>query len=91
MPDACSSLQANASFTRARTLVEHGYMVISFTDEDCNEARYNFTARRDALVTAGSQILKTDFPVTPTLFSSAYQVGNAGQRVQGLDFRICRV
>ena len=31
MPDACSSLQANASCTRARALVEHGYMVISFT------------------------------------------------------------
>ncbi len=51
-------------------------MTISFTDEDCNEARYNFTARRDALVSAGAQIIKTDFPTPATFFPSNYTVGS---------------
>ena len=55
-------------------IVNAGYMTISFTDEDCREARNNFTARRDALVSAGAQILKTDFPTPPTHFASSYVV-----------------
>lgn len=55
-------------------IVNAGYMAISFTDEHCLEARNNFTARRDALVTAGAQILKTDFPTLPTHFASSYVV-----------------
>lgn len=55
-------------------IVEAGYMTISFTDEDCNEARYNFTTRRDALVSAGAQIIKTDFPTPATFFPSNYSV-----------------
>lgn len=55
-------------------IVNAGYMTISFTDEHCLEARNNFTARRDALVTAGAQILKTDFPTLPTHFASSYVV-----------------
>ena len=55
-------------------IVNAGYMTISFTDEHCLEARNNFTTRQDALVTAGAQILKTDFPTLPTHFASSYVV-----------------
>ena len=60
--------------TRARELVTAGYMTISFVDEDCNEARYNYTNRRDSLTAAGSQILKTNFPTPPTFFPSNFTV-----------------
>ncbi len=66
--------QAAQSHKRTLEVVEAGYMTISFTDEDCNEARYNFTARRDALVSAGAQIIKTDFPTPATFFPSNYTV-----------------
>ncbi len=66
--------QAAQSHKRTLEVVEAGYMTISFTDEDCNEARYNFTARRDALVSAGAQIIKTDFPTPATFFPSNYSV-----------------
>lgn len=55
-------------------IVKEGYMTISFADEHCVEARNNFTARQDALVTAGAQIIKTDFPTLPTHFPSSYVV-----------------
>lgn len=55
-------------------IVNAGYMAISFVDEHCIEPRNNFTARQDALVTAGAQIIKTDFPTLPTHFASSYVV-----------------
>ena len=60
-------------------------MTISFTDEDCNEARYNFTARRDALVSAGAQIIKTDFPTPATFFPSNYTVCSSYNNNNGND------
>lgn len=66
--------RAAQSHRRTLEIVEAGYMAISFTDEDCNEARYNFTTRRDALVSAGAQIIKTDFPTPPTFFPSNYSM-----------------
>lgn len=40
------------------------------------EARFNFTARRDALAATGAQLLLTDFPVCPSnlFFPSNYSV-----------------
>ena len=56
-------------------MVEQGYMVISFT------------ARRDGLVAAGSQILKTDFPIPATFFPSDYQVGNDSTKTKAYAVR----
>ena len=71
---SCHLLQIAQRSTRARELVNAGYMTISFVDEDCNEARYNYTNRRDSLTAAGSQILKTNFPTPPTFFPSNFTV-----------------
>ncbi|KAL3158498.1 hypothetical protein ABBQ38_010730 [Trebouxia sp. C0009 RCD-2024] len=74
--DQISSFESRMQHVHQRTMdiVKEGYMTISFADEHCVEARNNFTARQDALVTAGAQIIKTDFPTLPTHFPSSYVV-----------------
>lgn len=43
-------------------LVKQGYLVRTRTDADLKEARSNDTARRDAMLASGAQILSTDYP-----------------------------
>jgi hypothetical protein len=43
-------------------LVQKGYLVRTRTDADTKEARNNDTARRDAMISSGAQILSTDYP-----------------------------
>ena len=73
-------MQIAQATKRAREIVDAGYMTISFVDEDCNEARYNYTLRRESLATAGSQILKTNFPTPPTFFPSNFVVMSQAER-----------
>ena len=44
-------------------LVRQGYLVRTRTDADTKEARKDSTARRDAMIASGAQILSTDYPV----------------------------
>ncbi len=44
-------------------LVREGYLIRTRTDADTKEARTDDTARRDAMIASGAQILSTDYPV----------------------------
>ncbi len=47
------------------------FIALTFTVE----ARHKFTARRDALLASGAQLIQTDYPYHPSsLFPSTYQV-----------------
>jgi hypothetical protein len=43
-------------------LVKQGYLVRTRTDADLKEAAHNNTARRDAMLASGAQLLSTDYP-----------------------------
>ncbi len=45
-------------------LVRQGYLIRTRTDADTKEARTNETARRDAMIASGAQILSTDYPAS---------------------------
>ena len=45
-------------------LVRKGYLVRTRTDEDTKEARTDDTAKRDAMIASGAQILSTDYPAS---------------------------
>ena len=45
-------------------LVRKGYLVRTRTDADTKEPRANDTARRDAMISSGAQILSTDYPAS---------------------------
>jgi hypothetical protein len=60
-------------------LVRKGYLVRTRTDADTNEARTNSTARRDAMMSSGAQILSTDYPVNePARWPGHYVVALPG-------------
>ncbi len=59
-------------------LVRQGYLVRTRTDADTKEARVNDTARRDAALASGAQILSTDYPESEPAPWSGYSVGFAG-------------
>ncbi|AEO43502.1 phosphatidylinositol-specific phospholipase C1-like protein [Xanthomonas euvesicatoria] len=46
-----------------KKLVKAGYLVRTRTDADLKEAQHNDTARRDAMLASGAQLLSTDFPI----------------------------
>lgn len=46
-----------------KKLVKAGYLVRTRTDADLQEAQHNDTARRDAMLASGAQLLSTDFPI----------------------------
>ncbi|WNL44616.1 phosphatidylinositol-specific phospholipase C1-like protein [Dyella sp. BiH032] len=55
-------------------LVRQGYLVRTRTDADLKEARRNDTARRDAMLASGAQLLSTDFPAGEPA-ANGYAVG----------------
>lgn len=58
-----------------RTLVQQGYLIRARTDVDTREARTNSTARRDAMLSSGAQILSTDYPASePASWPGHYRV-----------------
>lgn len=58
-----------------RALVAEGYLIRARTDVDTREARTNNTARRDAMLASGAQILSTDYPASePAAWPGHYSV-----------------
>ena len=57
-----------------RELVKSGRLVRSRSDIDTYEARQNDTARRDAALASGAQVVSTDYPWAPNIFGNAYAV-----------------
>jgi hypothetical protein len=68
------------------TLVRQGYLIRTRADSDTKEARTNDTARRDAVLASGAQIISTDYPSSEPA-TTGYQVelpGNAVARCNPL-------
>ena len=62
-PDAAFLERNDGPAADIAKLVRAGYLVRTRTDADTREARTNDTARRDAMMASGAQILSTDYPV----------------------------
>jgi hypothetical protein len=61
-PDAAFIERNDGPAAEIDELVRKGYLVRTRTDADTKEARINDTARRNAMLASGSQILSTDYP-----------------------------
>ncbi len=61
-PDAAFVERNDGPASDISDLVRRGYLVRTRTDADTKEARTNSTARRDAMMASGAQILSTDYP-----------------------------
>ena len=55
-------------------LARKGYLLKSRADIDTWEARHNDGARREATMSAGAQIISTDYPFAPNIYGNDYQV-----------------
>ncbi len=62
-PDAAFIERNDGPANDISELVRKGYLVRTRTDADTKEARTDDTARRDAMIASGAQILSTDYPV----------------------------
>jgi hypothetical protein len=69
---------ANANQDYIRHLVSAGYIVRTRADTDTVEARLGVTARRDAALASGAQLISTDYPEADPDFSTGYFVEIAG-------------
>jgi Phosphoinositide phospholipase C, Ca2+-dependent len=61
-------------------LVRQGYLIRARADSDTKEARTNDTARRDAVLASGAQIISTDYPASEQA-ASGYKVELPGNGV----------
>jgi hypothetical protein len=61
-PDAAFIEKNDGPAAEITELVRKGYLIRARTDADTKEARTNDTARRDAMIASGAQILSTDYP-----------------------------
>jgi hypothetical protein len=73
-PD-CAFIEENDGTPEAiSALVQKGYLIRTRTDEETLEARTNQTAKRDASLASGAQILSTDYPASEPASWSGYSV-----------------
>jgi hypothetical protein len=88
-PDAAFIERNDGPAADISTLVRKGYLVRTRTDADTKEARTDDTARRDAMMASGAQILSTDYPVNePARWPGHFVVtlpGNAFARCNPVD------
>jgi hypothetical protein len=61
-PDAAFLERNDGPPAEIAALVRKGYLIRTRTDTDTKEARTDDTARRDAMIAGGAQILSTDYP-----------------------------
>jgi len=80
-PDCAFTEENEGSQEAIAALVRRGYLVRTRTDADTKEARANETARRDAALASGAQLLSTDYPASEPSPWSAYSVGFANDAV----------
>jgi hypothetical protein len=85
-PDAAFMERNDGPAEEITALVRRGYLIRTRTDSDTQEARKNDTARRDALIASGAQILSTDYPAAePARWAGAYSVSLPGAKVVRLN------
>jgi hypothetical protein len=71
--DAAFIEQNDAPAEAIEALVRKGYLIRARADSDTKEARTNNTARRDAVLASGAQIISTDYPASEQA-ASGYKV-----------------
>ncbi|HXP06847.1 MAG TPA: phosphatidylinositol-specific phospholipase C1-like protein [Acidobacteriaceae bacterium] len=79
-PDAAFIEQNDAPAQAIEALVRQGYLIRARADSDTKQARTNDTARRDAVLASGAQIISTDYPASEAA-SSGYKVELPGNAV----------
>jgi hypothetical protein len=81
-PDAAFIERNDGPADDITALVRKGYLVRTRTDADTKEARNNDTARRDAMIASGAQILSTDYPANePARWPGHFAVSLPGSAV----------
>jgi hypothetical protein len=78
--DAAFIEQNDAPAEAIEALVRQGYLIRTRADSDTKEARTNDTARRDAVLASGAQIISTDYPASEQA-ASGYRVELPGNAV----------
>jgi hypothetical protein len=78
--DAAFIEQNDAPAEAIEALVRQGYLIRTRADSDTKEARTNDTARRDAVLASGAQIISTDYPASEQA-ASGYKVELPGNAV----------
>ncbi len=74
-PDSAFIERNEGPVSDINTLVRLGYLVRTRTDEPTNDARTDNTAKRDAMMASGAQILSTDYPANePARWAGHYVV-----------------
>ena len=73
-PDCAFTEENDGTQEEIAALVRKGYLVRTRTDADTKEARTNATARRDAAMASGAQILSTDYPASEPSIWTGYSV-----------------
>jgi hypothetical protein len=74
-PDAAFVEQNENDVEAINALVREGYLVRTRADWDTRQARANDTARRDAVLSSGAQMLSTDYPDSEPASWTGYHVG----------------
>ena len=88
-PDAAFIERNDGPSADITALVQKGYLVRTRTDADTKEARINDTARRDAMIASGAQILSTDYPARARALAGALR-GYASRR-RGCSLQSCEL
>ena len=79
-PDAAFIERNDGPPSDITALVRQGYLIRTRTDDSTREARANDTARRDAVMASGAQILSTDYPANePARWPGHYVVTLPGK------------
>jgi hypothetical protein len=73
-PDSAFTEENDGTQEAIAALVRKGYLVRTRTDADTKEARTNDTARRDAALASGAQLLSTDYPASEPSQWTGYSV-----------------
>ncbi|HEV2486628.1 MAG TPA: phosphatidylinositol-specific phospholipase C1-like protein [Terracidiphilus sp.] len=85
-PDAAFIERNDGPADDITALVRKGYLVRARTDSDTKEARTNSTARRDAMIASGAQILSTDYPANePARWPGHFVVTLPGKTIARCD------
>jgi hypothetical protein len=84
-PDCAFTEENDGTPETIAALVRKGYLVRTRTDADTKEARSGETARRDAALASGAQLLSTDYPASEPSTWTNYSVSLPGGAVARCD------
>ena len=73
-PDCAFVEENDGTPEEISSLIRKGYLIRTRTDEETKEARINQTAKRDAALASGAQLLSTDYPASEPASWTGYSV-----------------